>query len=107
MFWQPLVGGLYYAVAGTLPGVEVPAWFLLVERLSPTMAYQVLVEAALDVPAQASIFSIRPTSATTVEQLGGGPVPAFLSAPISAVVLVLWVVIPTLIGYWRFRSSDL
>jgi ABC-2 type transport system permease protein len=107
MFWQPLVGGLYYAVAGTLPGVEVPAWYLLVERLSPTMAYQVLVEAALDVPAQASIFSIRPTSATTVEQLGGGPVPAFLSAPISAVVLVLWVVIPTLIGYWRFRSSDL
>lgn len=107
MFWQPLVGGVYYAVTGALPGVEVPAWYLLTERLSPTMAYQVLVEAALSVPAQASIFSIRPPGATTAEQLGGGPVPAFLSAPVSALVLMLWVVIPTLIGYWRFHSSDL
>ncbi|WP_440991522.1 ABC transporter permease [Haloarchaeobius baliensis] len=107
MVWQPLVGGLHYAVTGSIPGLEVPAWYLLVERLSPTMAYQMLVEAALGVPTNASIFSIRPPAATTAEQLGGGPVPVHLSASASAVVLALWVVIPTLIGYWRFRSSDL
>jgi ABC-2 type transport system permease protein len=110
VFWQPLVGGLHYAVTGTLPGVEVPSWYLLFERLSPTVAYQVLVEAALGVPARASIFSIRPpdvTATTVAAQLGGGPVPAFLSAPASAFVLALWVAIPTLIGYRRFRDGDL
>ncbi|WP_132059331.1 ABC transporter permease [Halorussus amylolyticus] len=110
LFWQLIAGGAYYAVTGTVPGVEVPAWYLVLERLSPSMAYQVLVESALGAPVQASIFSIRPPdamTATAAEQLGGGPVPVSLSTSASALVLALWSVVPAAVGYWRFRASDL
>jgi ABC-2 type transport system permease protein len=110
LFWQPVVAGLHYAVVGTLPGVEVPAWYLLLERLSPTTAYQVLAESALGAPAQVGIFSVRPpaaTTATVAEQLGGGAVPAYLSAPAALFVFALWLVVPASIGCWRFAGSDL
>ncbi len=110
LFWQPVLAGIHYAVTGTIPGIEVPAWYLLLERLSPTMAYQVLVESALNTSVGASIFSIRPPevrTATVAEQLGGGPVPVYLSLPTSVLVVLLWVLFPTLVGYWRFRVSDI
>jgi len=108
--WQPVVAGLYYAIAGSLPGARVPAWYLFVERLSPTGAYQVLVEAALDTPASVAVISVRPSgaeAAPVAEQIGGDPVPLLLSAGVAAVVLVLWVLVPTVVGYWRFRKADL
>lgn len=110
LFWQLFVGGVHYVVAGALPGVEVPAWYLLLERLSPTTAYRALVRAALDTTPRVSLFSLRPpgaSSAPVAEQLGGGPVPVYLSAPAAALVLALWVAVPTLVGYRRFRGSDL
>ncbi|WP_313692076.1 ABC transporter permease subunit [Halorarum halobium] len=110
LFWQPLVAGIYYVAAGDLPGATVPSWYLFLERLSPTMAYQVLVEATLGVGASASIFSLRPPGAATAplaEQLGTDAVPAFLSPPVAVVVLGLWTVVPTLLGYLRFRRRDL
>jgi len=70
----------------------------------------VLVEAALDTPASVAVISVRPSgaeAAPVAEQIGGDPVPLLLSAGVAAVVLVLWVLVPTVVGYWRFRKADL
>ncbi|KAA9395790.1 hypothetical protein Har1129_20185 [Haloarcula sp. CBA1129] len=40
--WEPLVVGVYYLVAGSLPGGEPPTWLLAVDRLNPIEAYAVV-----------------------------------------------------------------
>lgn len=110
LFWQPVVAGVHFAATGRLPGTTVPAWYLLLERLSPVGAYQVLVRAALDTTATASVFAIRPPAASAAPlpvQLGGGPVPWFLSEPAAALVSCAWTAIPVAVGAIRFRRRDL
>ncbi|MFC7068169.1 ABC transporter permease [Halobaculum lipolyticum] len=110
LFWQPVVAGVHYAATGGLPGAVVPAWYLLLDRLSPVGAYQVLVRAALDTTATASVFAIRPPAASAAPletQLGGGPIPWYLSDAAAVLVLAAWTVLPVLVGTLRFRGRDL
>ncbi|MFC7136684.1 ABC transporter permease [Halobaculum litoreum] len=110
LFWQPVVAGVHYAATGTLPGAVVPAWYLLLERLSPVGAYQTLMRAALDTGATASVFAVRPPAASAAPlstQLGGDPVPWYLSDAAAALVLCAWAALPVVVGYLRFRGRDL
>ncbi|WP_277553270.1 ABC transporter permease [Halobaculum limi] len=110
LFWQPVVAGIHYAATGDLPGTVVPAWYLLLDRLSPVGAYQVLVRAALDTTATASVFAVRPPAASAASlsaQLGGDPIPWYLSNVAAALVLCMWTVLPVGVGYLRFRGRDL
>jgi hypothetical protein len=110
MFWHPLRAGVHYLAKGALPSLILPAWYLFLERVSPTDAYQVLVGAALDIETGAALFRARPAEAVTMpvaEQLGTTTVPFYLGDWSAGAVLALWVVVPTLLGYVRFHRSDL
>lgn len=113
-FWKPLVVGLYYAVEGSIPGLRVESWYLLVDRLNPLEAYRVLVESALgervtavprlpleDVPANA------PLEQLAVSNRVAGEVPFYLDDWFAVVVLAAWGVVPVVLGYLRFERSDI
>jgi ABC-2 type transport system permease protein len=113
-FWKPIVVGLYYAVEGSLPGLRVDSWYLLVDRLNPLEAYRVLAESVLgervsavprlpleDVPANAPLEQLAVTNRVA------GEVPFYLEDWFAVVVLAAWGVIPVVLGYWRFERSDL
>lgn len=110
MFWHPLIAGVHFIVTGAIPGIEVPAWYLFLERVSPTDAYLILANSALDVTSGGGIFRIRPAEAasmSTADQLGTGSVPFYLAEEMAGVVISLWVLVPSLLGYLRFRRDDL
>lgn len=113
-FWRPVVIGAYYLRYGSLPGVEVEAWYLLALRLNPLESYRTLVGTIIDervyplpdlhledvpqnLPAEQFTTSIRL----------GGDVPFYLEPAFGAVVVLAWGLVAVLVGSYRFRQSDL
>ncbi|WP_257300949.1 ABC transporter permease [Haloarchaeobius sp. FL176] len=85
--------GYYYITDQSLPisPAEYPEWYYVVTRLAPTSAYNAARNAVL--PKSASV-SIDSSSFLLQDWLG-------------FVVLGLWLVVPLLVGYWRFEAADL
>lgn len=113
-FWKPVAAGIYYAITGSLPGLRVEAWYVLLNRLNPLEAYRVLAGGALDEDVSAvpqfpieDIPATTPPEALDLANRLGGEVPFYLEEWFSVVVLVAWGVLPVLVGYWRFERSDL
>jgi ABC-type transport system involved in multi-copper enzyme maturation permease subunit len=98
LLWDLIPQGAHLAVVGGPPSGTVPAWFLLVEGLSPSGAYSALVTRALGATGAAI-----PTTATRV----GGDVPLYLASWVFVAILVVWTVVPLLAGYWAFERADL
>ena len=94
LLWDLAPNGLHLLVAGRLPGADVPAWFLLVRGLSPTGAYNALVQRAL--------LGDAGTAAAV-----GGPSPAYLDPVAFLAVMVAWAAAPLALGYLGFRRADL
>ncbi|WP_247729835.1 ABC transporter permease subunit [Halovivax limisalsi] len=113
-FWKPAVVGLYYAVSGTLPGVEVTRWYLFLIRLNPLEAYRVLAGRVLDEPVQAVPYlplEDLPTGAVAArygaEARLAGEVPWYLGDWMAIAVLLAWGLLPLAIGYRSFARRDL
>ena len=113
-FWKSAVVGLYYAVTGSLPGIQADAWYFFVKRLNPLEAYRVLAGAILDQRVnEVPEFPIEGvpanTSPETLELANRivGEVPFYLENWFSAIVLIAWGLIPVIIGYRQFERSDL
>lgn len=113
-FWKPVAVGVYYAANGSLPGVRVDTWYLLLERLNPLAAYRELAGGTLghyvqavprlpleDVPADA------PQGLLATSNRVAGEVPCYLQDWAAAVVLVAWGVVPLLLGVRYFERADL
>ncbi len=98
LLWDLVPQGAHLAVEGGPPSGTVPAWFLLLEGLSPSGAYSALVTRALG----ASGAAIPGTAARL-----GGEVPLYLESWVFIAVLLVWTVSPLLAGYWVFERSDL
>ncbi|GAA0545334.1 ABC transporter permease [Halorubrum ejinorense] len=94
LLWDLAPNGVHLLVTGRLPDAGVPAWFLLVRGLSPTGAYNALVQRAL----------LGDGGAGTAV---GGPSPAYLSPVTFLAVMVAWAAVPLLVGYLGFRRADL
>jgi ABC-2 type transport system permease protein len=95
LLWDLLPNAVHLLVTGAMPGAVVPAWFLLLQSLSPTGAYNALVQFLLL------------GGATAIEARIGGPAPGFLHPAVFVAVLLCWTVLPLLVGYARFRRADL
>lgn len=113
-FWKPIVVGLHYLITGTLPGVEVGSWYLLVKRLNPLAAYRTVAGDVLGEPVNAVPnlpLEDLPTDVTAAELETGmrlaGEVPVYLEPWSGIVILATWGVIPLGLGYWKFRRSDI
>lgn len=98
VMWDFVPYGLHFLVYGSPPGVELPAWYFLVERLSPPGAYGQAVGHVLG-----SQGGVAPPLAARL----GGEVPAYLGSSTLVAVFATWIVVPILLGYIRFRRVDL
>ncbi|QLG51058.1 ABC transporter permease subunit [Natrinema halophilum] len=106
LFWDVVPMGILYIVEGfTLP-TEIPDWMFLVTQLSPSAAYFT------------SIVALLPDLADTVgaapAQTGGGveitPAdadPFYVTPAVGLIVLLFWLVVPFVVGYYRFNSADI
>ncbi|WP_433631676.1 ABC transporter permease [Halomicrococcus sp. NG-SE-24] len=98
LLWDLLPQGAHLVIEGSPPGGTVPAWFLLLEGLSPSGAYSALVTRTLS-----AIDPALPGPASLL----GGPVPVYLEWWVFMLVLFAWTVVPIVAGYWVFERADL
>ena len=115
MFWETIVGALYYAVEGSLPGMEVEPWYFLLLRLSPIEAFRALADGVFDdtvnpmiylgvndIPADVEFHEHFDTSARVA-----GEMPFYLDSWVLVLILLAWGLVPAAVGYLRFRDADL
>ncbi|MFD1600251.1 ABC transporter permease subunit [Halobellus rarus] len=95
LLWDLAPNAVHLLVTGEMPGGVVPAWFLLLQGLSPTGAYNALVQQLLL------------GGGTAVEARIGGQAPGYLDPAVFLGILFAWTVVPLLVGYLRFRRADL
>ncbi|WP_255150187.1 ABC transporter permease subunit [Halorarius halobius] len=95
LLWDLVPTGVHVVVTGSMPGGAVPGWFLLLEGLSPTGAYNALTQ------------SLLLGEQIAVAARIGEPAPAYLHPAVFLAILLVWTVVPLLVGYSRFRSADL
>lgn len=98
LLWDLVPQVAYLLVFGTPPQGTVPAWFLLLQGLSPSGAYTTLVTVAL---------SAGDPSIPGIAAMTGGVTPVYLRWWTFAGVLLLWTVLPLLGGYVAFQRADL
>ena len=101
LLWDGVAQITYLAVAGTFPGEQIPAWYALLESLSPVGAYDAATNALL---ASQSTGAAVPSLAARLE---GGVVPVYLSWWFMLVVLAVWGAVPLVLGYVQFSRADL
>lgn len=94
-----LVG--YYLLTGSLapaPGSSPPAWYLLYPRLNPIEAYSAALNGLVSDLVHPEVF-----------QYFASPdaVPVYLSGWVAVLFLLVWLVVPPMLGYLRFRRLDL
>jgi ABC-2 type transport system permease protein len=114
LVWKAAAAGVYATVTGSLPGLEVEGWYLLLKRLNPINAFRALATSAIDryVSAFFQIGVEEIPANTSSEQLRAsnrvaGDLPFYLSDWFTALVLTAWGVVPAAVGYLRFERSDL
>ncbi len=98
LLWDLIPQGAHLVVEGAPPGGAAPAWFLLLQGLSPSGAYSALVMTALG-SADASLPG--------AEAFLGGPTPVYLSWWVFAGILLAWTLVPLVAGYLSFARADL
>ncbi|WP_114578663.1 ABC transporter permease subunit [Saliphagus sp. LR7] len=105
LFWDVVPMAVLYVVEGFRLPTQMPDWVFPVMQLSPSTAYFSSVTALLpgltDTPG-----NVGGTSAG-VEVSVTDADPFYLSPEIGLIVLLVWLIIPLVVGYWRFESSDL
>lgn len=118
MFWYPAVAGLHVLIEGELPGYRLPEWYLLLQYLNPLEAYRQAImlltgeNASLLVGWSFIVEDIDPGVTAEAGWLAAnhrieGSLPVYLSEWFAAVVLLVWIGVSVLIGYWRFERADL
>lgn len=106
LFWDVVPMAILYIVNGFRLPSTMPDWVFLVGQLSPSSAYLSAVVALL--PGLAKTAGAAPAQAGVGAELTPAePDPFYLSPEVGIVVLALWLVVPFLIGYYRFSVADL
>jgi ABC-2 type transport system permease protein len=115
ILWKPIAEGIPKLVnyafeqagAGALENVTRVKIGLFLKYLNPLRTYETLTAQVYYGPARA-----RLVGATTGEQMIIAPVldagvPAYLSGGAMMTVLLAWIVVPTVVGYYVFQREDL
>lgn len=118
LVWHPAVAGLYYLVEGNLPGYEAPEWYFVLLQLNPLEAYTRAAGqlsdqfiwglfgwhgTVEDVPEE----TLQEPDALMLSERVGGELPLYLQDWVAVPILLVWIVVPLAIGYWRFERADL
>jgi ABC-2 type transport system permease protein len=106
LFWDVVPMAILYVANGFRLPSTMPEWLYPVSQLSPSSAYLSAVVAVL--PGLAETSGAAPAqTGVGVDATPAGPDPFYLSPDVGIVLLVLWLVIPFLIGYSKFNAADL
>ncbi|SER13145.1 ABC transporter permease [Natrinema salaciae] len=114
--WGDLADQLYAVITGTTldNGPPQSGLYFFSRRLDPLSSYRVVTNSLFDVGNAAGDYTfayatVHDGSVTNVVAAEAtlSHLPWYLSAWVSLVVLLLWIVVPTGLAYWRFRSTDL
>ncbi|QLD89455.1 ABC transporter permease [Natronomonas salina] len=106
LFWDVVPVAVVYVTSGFSLPSSMPDWVYLVGQLSPSTAYFSAIVALLPGIADTAGAAADP-SGVGVE---GAPVeadPFYVTPEVGFVVLALWLVVPFLVGYYRFDGADL
>jgi len=114
LVWDAAAAGVYAAVTGSLPGLEVEAWYFLLKRLSPIGAFRAVADRFVS-GQLGSLFQVGleqiPQGATPEQrQLSNrvpGALPFYLTDWFAGLTLAAWGVVPAVFGYVRFRRADI
>lgn len=81
-----------------------PGWRVLLHRIRPGEAWRLVTTDWL-VPVMSEFG--RGENTYYARYTTPGPEPFYLESWVLAIVLLLWCVVPLLLGYWRLRNADL
>lgn len=99
--------------AGKVPGVEpmaseqIALMRLFIKYLNPLRAYETLVAQLYGSAAAARLFKAGLRESLVLQPILKESIPFYLSAPVIFAILLGWIVIPPLLGYWSFERADL
>jgi len=97
LLWDAVPLGIVYVTSGFSFPDQFPDWVFLVTQVPPSTAYS------------SSLVTLMPEIAEEVGQgTGAEGVDAFYGTPeIGFLVLAFWLVVPLVVGYYRFDGADL
>ncbi|GAB7094591.1 hypothetical protein JCM30237_17440 [Halolamina litorea] len=98
LLWDLVPQGLHLVVVGAPPGESMPAWFVFLQGLSPSGAYSALVMETIH-----ATNADYPGIAATVSP----PAPVYVQPWVFAALLVVWTVVPLVVGTALFTRADL
>ncbi len=111
LFWDLITAAIYRVLMGELPGNpgdQFEAWYVFLQWLNPIEAYGVLTDAILGETFGAFTIPIfAPQNVSETGRVVAGEIPAYLQEPVLVPVLLFWFVVPSALGYLRFRRADL
>ncbi|WP_254531623.1 ABC transporter permease [Natrinema gelatinilyticum] len=106
LLWDAVPMGILYVVGGFSLPSTMPDWLYPLMQVSPSAAYFSAVVALL--PDLAATAGADPAQSGAGVQVSADAAEPFYSSPkIGLVVLGLWLVVPLVVGYYRFDGSDL
>ncbi|WP_049929134.1 ABC transporter permease subunit [Halopiger goleimassiliensis] len=109
--WELLTAGPYYLLYGHGPPVQAAPWYLALEQFNPIVAYSTLTDYALGVellPLRLQYGLETPAAiGMTPAERYWAEIPFYLEEWFAAVGLLVWIVVPLGIGYYRFSRADL
>ena len=106
LFWDVVPMGILYVVGGFSFPTEIPDWVFLVTQLSPSSAYFSTIVALL--PDLAARVGADPAQTDAgVEVTAANADPFYVTPEVGIVALVFWLVVPCVVGYYRFATADL
>lgn len=102
LLWDVVPMGILYVVEGFSFPTEFPDWVFAMMQLSPSTAFLSSVTAAL--PGAADAAGEDPQMGVGVDAASDA---LFLSPEIGYLVLAFWIVVPLVVGYYRFNRADM
>ena len=106
LFWDVVPMAIVYIVTGFSLPSTMPEWVFLLGQVSPSSAYLSTIVALL--PGLAETAGAAPAqTGVGVDVAAAEPTPFYLNPDVGIVVLALWLVVPFLVGYYRFNVADL
>lgn len=119
LFWHPVVAAIHYLVNGEFVGLQAPNWYLFLLRLNPLMVYTETISSfsdtavsmffnwsfyVEDIPQEAVIENPR---LLMLPNRVVGDIPFYLSDWFAPVTMLVWIVLPPLVGYRLLERADL
>ncbi|OIB58960.1 ABC transporter permease subunit [Natrialba sp. SSL1] len=109
--WELVTAGPYYVIHDETPPVEAETWYLFVQQFNPLQAYATISSEVVEGDVFPFMFQygLEPFEAQGMApaERVSGEAPFYLQEWFGGIAMLIWALIPVLIGYYRFQRTDL